>query len=229
MTNQNEARKTGGVDAVDRALAILATFVAGHEQQTLAQLASATGLYKSTILRLACSLEQAGYLCRNAHGQFSLGPQPLRLAAIYRRGLRLEDRVRPVLRSLVDETGESASFFRAEGNQRLCLFREETRRGIRDHILEGDLLPLDKGAAGHIIRQARPGTNASDIAPVVSRGERDPEIAALAAAVFDEQGFAGALTLSGPVGRFDDQRVAVMTVCLMEQARSLTAILGGRW
>lgn len=229
MTDQDEARKSGGVDAVDRALAILATFAAGREQQTLAQLAAETGLYKSTILRLARSLELAGYLHRNASGQFSLGPQPLRLAAIYRRGLRLEDRVRPVLRSLVDETGESASFFRPEGESRLCLFREETRRAIRDHILEGDLLPLDKGAAGHVIRQARLATSASAIAPVVSRGERDPEIAALAAPVFGEEGLAGALTLSGPVGRFDDERVAAMTGRLIQQAQSLTAMLGGRW
>lgn len=229
MTDQDEARKSGGVDAVDRALAILATFAAGREQQTLAQLAAETGLYKSTILRLARSLELAGYLHRNASGQFSLGPQPLRLAAIYRRGLRLEDRVRPVLRSLVDETGESASFFRPEGESRLCLFREETRRAIRDHILEGDLLPLDKGAAGHVIRQGRLATSASAIAPVVSRGERDPEIAALAAPVFGEEGLAGALTLSGPVGRFDDERVAAMTGRLIEQAKSLTAMLGGRW
>ncbi len=229
MANDDEARKTGGVDAVDRALAILATFSAGREQQTLAQLAAETGLYKSTILRLARSLELAGYLHRNAGGQFSLGPQPLRLAAIYRRGLRLEDRVRPILRSLVDETGESASFFRPEGERRLCLFREETRRAIRDHILEGDLLPLDKGAAGHVIRQGRRASSASAIAPVVSRGERDPEIAALAAPVFGETGLAGALTLSGPVGRFDDERVAAMTERLIEQAQSLTAMLGGRW
>lgn len=226
---QDQARKSGGVDAVDRAMAILATFAVGREQQTLAQLAAETGLYKSTILRLARSLELAGYLHRNASGQFSLGPQPLRLATIYRRGLRLEDRVRPALRSLVDETGESASFFRSEGERRLCLFREESRRAIRDHILEGDLLPLDKGAAGHVICQARLASKASSISPVVSRGERDPEIAALAAPVFGEDGLAGALTLSGPIGRFDDERVKVMTERLVEQAHSLTTMLGGRW
>ncbi|WP_298291749.1 helix-turn-helix domain-containing protein [Novosphingobium sp.] len=223
-----EAR-SGGVDAVDRALAILQTFVVGHERQSLAQLAAATGLYKSTILRLARSLENGGFLHRAADGQFSLGPQPLRLAAIYRRGLRLEDHVRPVLRALVDETGESASFFRREGSSRLCLFREETRRTIRDHITEGDLLPMGQGAAGHILAGATGATRASDLALALSRGERDAETAALAAAVFGEDGLAGALTLSGPIGRFDDARVADMMQRLIEHARILTSQLGGQW
>jgi DNA-binding IclR family transcriptional regulator len=188
-----------------------------------------TGLYKSTILRLARSLENGGFLDRAADGAFSLGPQPLRLAAIYRRGLRLEDRVRPVLRALVDETGESASFFRREGSNRLCLFREETRRTIRDHITEGDLLPMGQGAAGHILARAADMARASAIPPALSRGERDAETAALAAAVFAETGLAGALTLSGPIGRFDDERVASMTERLIEQARVLTNHLGGQW
>ena len=221
--------RSGGVDAVDRALAILQTFVVGHERQSLAQLAAATGLYKSTILRLARSLENGGFLHRGADGQFSLGPQPLRLAAIYRRGLRLEDHVRPVLRALVDETGESASFFRREGSSRLCLFREETRRAIRDQITEGDLLPMGQGAAGHILARATVATRASDLAPALSRGERDAETAALAAAVFGGDGLAGALTLSGPIGRFDNASVSRMSERLIEQARILTNQLGGQW
>ena len=223
------APKTGGVDAVDRALVILQAFTVGRERQSLAQLAAATGLYKSTILRLARSLEHGGFLHRAADGEFSLGPQPLRLAAIYRLGLRLEDHVRPVLRALVDETGESASFFRREGSSRLCLFREETRRAIRDHITEGDLLPMGQGAAGHILARAVGMAQASAIPPALSRGERDAETAALAAAVFGENGLAGALTLSGPIGRFDDACVSSMSERLIDHARTLTHHLGGQW
>ena len=220
---------SGGVEAVDRALAILETFAAGRERQTLAQIAAASGFYKSTILRLARSLEQGGYLRRDPDGVFTLGPQPLRLAAVYKRGLRLEDQVRPVLRALAADSGESASFFRREGERRLCLYREESPRAIRDHIVEGDLLPLDVGAASHVlVRAAASPAGPAGIAPVVSRGERDPETAAIAAPVYDHAGLAGALTLSGPRGRFDDDRVGTMTALLVEQAHALTARLGGR-
>ncbi|MBV9842476.1 MAG: helix-turn-helix domain-containing protein [Sphingomonadaceae bacterium] len=213
---------SGGVEAVDRALAILATFARGRERQTLAQIASRTGFYKSTILRLARSLEQGGYLRRGADGVFTLGPQPLHLAAIYKRGLRLEDQVRPVLRALVAETGESASFFRREGDRRLCLYREESPRAIRDHIVEGDLLPLDVGAAGHVLACA------GETATIVSQGERDPETAAIAAPIHDPSGLVGALTLSGPRARFDTARTEAMTTLLSAQAAVLTSRLGGR-
>ena len=214
-----------GVEAVDRALAILGSFGPDRERQTLAQIAVATGFYKSTILRLARSLEIGGFLHRSADGTFSIGAEPMRLSAVYRRGLRLEDHVRPVLRTLAGETGESASFFRREGNRRLCLYREESSRAIRDHIMEGDLLPLDVGAAGHVLLREEPSLGNS--APILSQGERDSETAALAAPVYDHAGLAGALTLSGPRARFDGERVATMTALLAEKARTLTQRLGG--
>lgn len=216
---------SGGVEAVDRALAILATFGPGQDHQTLAQLARATGFYKSTILRLAKSLEHAGYLHRDAQGLFSLGPQPLRLAAVYRRSLRNEDLIRPVLRQLVNETGESASFFRREGDRRLCLYREETMRAIRDNIVEGDLLPLSRGAAGHVLSR---GESARDVGLIVSRGERDPETAAIAAPLYNHAGLIGALTLSGPLVRFDEERVVTMSAVLSSHAAILSRRLGGQ-
>jgi DNA-binding IclR family transcriptional regulator len=216
----------GGVEAVDRAFTILASFAPGRERQTLAQIAAATGFYKSTILRLAQSLERGGYLRRDATGVFTLGPEPLHLAAIYKRGLRLEDQVRPVLRVLVAGSGESASFFRREGNRRLCLYREESPRAIRDHIIEGDFLPLSVGAAGHVLSKAASPTYSN--APVVSQGERDTDTAAIAVAVYDHAGLAGALTLTGPLARFDADRTHAMAAILSEQASLLTARLGGR-
>jgi DNA-binding IclR family transcriptional regulator len=226
--------KAGGVEAVDRALAILTTFEVGHERQTLAELAARTGFYKSTILRLARSLERGGYLHREDNGDFSLGAEPVRLAAIHRRSSKLEDKVRPVLRALLDKTGESASFFRREGNRRLCLFREETRRGIRDHVMEGDMLPLNVGAAGKVLTGfGRSNLSAIQYAklyaelPMVSHGERDPEIAAIAVPVFAHDGLSGALTISGPRTRLTPQRLKEISPTLTAHARRLTDILGG--
>ena len=60
------------VEAVERALTILNAFAADKPELTLAELAVATGFYKSTILRLAGSLERFGYLIRRADGTFRL-------------------------------------------------------------------------------------------------------------------------------------------------------------
>ena len=44
---------TDRVEAVERALAVLDAFQADRTEMTLADIAAATGFYKSTILRLA--------------------------------------------------------------------------------------------------------------------------------------------------------------------------------
>ena len=223
----------GGVEAVDRALAILATFEVGHERQTLAELAARTGFYKSTILRLARSLETAGFLFREEGGSFVIGAEPLRLAAVYRRIATLESTVRPVLRALREDTGESVSFFRRQGEWRQCLYREETRRAIRDYLMEGDMLPLDIGAGGRVLRIFGDASLTADERarryrelPFVSFGERDPETAAVAAPVFNHEGLAGAISISGPRTRITTERAAEIGPLVVERAEALSKLLG---
>src|SRR5262245_25091856 len=83
------------VEAVERALAVLDAFHADKPTMTLGEIASATGFYKSTILRLASSLERLGYLIREERGVFRLGPALWRLGSIYRAGFNLRAAIRP--------------------------------------------------------------------------------------------------------------------------------------
>src|SRR5262245_59827153 len=139
------------VEAVERALAILDAFRADRSAMTLAELAAATGFYKSNILRLAGSLERRGYLVREANGAFRLGPAPWRLGSIYRSGFNLGDAIRPELRRLVEATGETASFYIREGDKRVCLFRHNSPQTARHHLDEGTELPLNAGASAHVL------------------------------------------------------------------------------
>lgn len=222
--------RAAGVEAVNRALAVLRCFTDAEPVLTLTQIAAATGFHKSGVLRLAASLEVGGMLVRRPDKSYALGHEVLRLAGVFRRSFRLEEYVRPVLRQLLDTTGESASFFRREGSDgRLCLFREESRRGIRDVIHEGDVLSLHRGAAGHVLRRydRGPMRPLGDL-PMISRGERDSETAAMAVPVFATGGaLVGALSLSGPISRFDTDRVAAMSAHLVDAGRNLSQELGG--
>ena len=225
-----DTERTGGVEAVNRALAVLRCFTDAEPVLTLTQIAEATGFHKSGVLRLAASLEIGGMLVRRPDKSYALGHEALRLAGVFRRSFRLEEYVRPVLRRLLEATGESASFFRREGGDgRLCLFREESRRGIRDVIHEGDVLSLHRGAAGHVLRRYDGGaTRPLGGLPMVSRGERDSETAAMAVPVFGTGGaLMGALSLSGPMSRFDAERIAAMSAHLVEAGRHLSHELGG--
>ena len=230
-----EAEPSGGVEAVNRALQIVRCFRDGDDALSLAELAARTGLYKSTILRLAVSLEKAGFLVRYENKSFALGHELMRLGGLYQRSFRLEHYVRPVLRHLLDVTGESASFFRREGDRRICLFREDSTHSVRDHIRVGDALSVTTGAAGHVLTRFDPAAAPpSSRGPLfeeltlLSFGERDPEIAAAAVPVFSGHGgLVGALTISGPLTRFTPEKIAEVRGPLLKAGRDLSAALGG--
>src|SRR3954453_8522208 len=105
------------VEAVERALSVLDAFADGRPRLSLAEIAERTGLYPSTIRRLAASLDRFGYLHRGADGLFRLGPTPLRLGLLYRDAFDLADHVRPALARLVERTGETAAFYVREGER----------------------------------------------------------------------------------------------------------------
>jgi DNA-binding IclR family transcriptional regulator len=199
------------VDAVERALAVLNAFRANRPAMTLGEIAAATGFYKSTILRLAASLERFGYLVREENGVFRLGPTPSRLGSIYRAGFNLGEAISPELRRLVEATGETASFYIREGRSRVCLFRHNSPHSARHHLDEGVELPLSAGASAHVLVAYTDGKGSKARAVqqrgyCVSLGERDPQVAAVAVPVFDLAGrFRGALAVSGLIGRFREQ------------------------
>lgn len=218
-----------GVAAVERALTIVGAFGAGGEPMTLNEIALKTGFYKSTILRLLASLERHHCVLRLADGRYQLGPAFLHWGNIFQRSSRLENHVVPVLQHLAHETGESASFYVRQGEQRLCLFRIDSGHSVRDHVRVGDLLPLDRGAAGRILREGGlDGSAPPKVDLVVTRGERDPETAAVAAPVYGPADvLRGALSLSGPVSRFTVDLQKRSSALLREAAADLTQRLGG--
>lgn len=238
MTDQtsNPDAPSGGVAAVDRALLILAAVAEQSEPMTLARTAAATGLYKSTILRLLNSLEAAGYVQRLPVGTYALGPASFRLGMAYERGNPLRHHVIPILQDLVSSGSESASFhIRSEPDARLCLFRVDSDHATLDRIRAGDLLPLDRGAAGRVLLafSGAPGEPFECIRGahfVYSTGERQPGCSGMATPVFGPAGaLIGALSLSGPSSRFTEAVVADWRPRLIEAAARLTGALGGRY
>lgn len=196
------------VEAVERALTILEAFSDGAGELSLAELAARTGFYKSTILRLIASLERFGYILRTPAGRYRLGPSLARLGDLYRDERDLETVLRPALRRLRDESGETASFYVRSGLTRTCLYRENAVRELRHHLEEGARLPLALGAAGKVLRAY--ADESDDTLRRVRRdgyalslGERDPNIAAVAVPLLDGTGrLLGALCLSGLAAQF---------------------------
>lgn len=198
-------------ESVERALSILEAFSSDRPGLTLAGLARETGLHKSTILRLANSLTIYGFLRRDAQGVFRPGPSLWRLGSLYRRDFDSGDLIRPELRGLVAATGETATFYVRAGDERICLYRENSPHLARYHIEEGTRFGLEHGAAGRVLRAI--GTGGRFLAAdgmtakgsCVSVGERNPYIASVATPVHSASGEArGAIAVSGLVERFGE-------------------------
>ncbi len=199
---------------------------------TLSELSRATGLYKSTILRLLETLVRARYVTHLNDGRYALGPMAGRLGMAYDRINDISAQIVPVLDDLVAAGTESASFHvpYAEDN-RLCLLRRDSGHSTLDSVRAGQLLPL-RGAAGKVVAayagavDLHRSVGADSI--VKSRGERDPSCAGLACPVFGSNGnLIGALSLSGPIDRFTAENVETMIPLLLAAAKKLTLVFGG--
>jgi DNA-binding IclR family transcriptional regulator len=225
------AEKEQRVAAVERAISILDAFSANDISLSLHDLATRTGLYKSTILRLVSSLERRGCMHRMPDGRYQLGHRLLHSSRVYQSSLRIENHVLPVLNLLVSETGEGASFYKRQGEMRICLYRVNSQCAIREYVMPGDLLPLQRGAAGRVLidfaTEARQFATAAN--PVyVSFGESDPEVTAIAAPVFGSMNqLAGALSVSGPRNRMTKDVLSHVSDCVLRAAVTLTVRLGG--
>lgn len=200
------------IGSVERALKILDCFTHEPPSMSLTDIASQTGFYKSTILRLTESLVTYGYLIRDKDKMYRLGPSIGRLGTVYQSVSSIELEIMPFLQELSEKTKESSSYFVLRGDRRVCLLQVNSKHRIRLHLEQGEELSLDGGASARLLR-AYNGDNWEGYVGVkergwaISVGERDPEVASVAVALLGQTDkFYGALVVSGPVLRFNDEK-----------------------
>jgi len=217
------------VIALSRGLSILSAFGASPRPLSLAELARATGLHKTTALRLLLTLTEAGFVQRRGCN-YELGPAAFQLGLNYQRS-HLLHLVRPALDDLLAHDCESPSFHvQACHRTRLCLLRVDGRDGRADGLSAGDVLPLGLGAPGHVLRTFQEGTPplGETVDVTVSWGERVPGCASVAAPVFGRgERLCGAISISGPQARFGKPALQRMSRQVLRTASRLTAKLGG--
>jgi DNA-binding IclR family transcriptional regulator len=215
-----------GVAAVSRALSILSCFQNNDEGLSLAEISRRTGMYKSTVLRLAESLEAFQYLSRDADGNFKLSVEVVRLGALARRTLSGSTHIERVLHELKNATGESATYYVKRNDMRLALYRVDSSKSVRDHINVGDTLGLSHGAAGTILMtRGEPASGSERFRTVTSLGERDPEVAAVAGPVYVHGRLEAALSVSGPISRFSPERIEEIARCVSAKSEELSELL----
>ena len=140
------------------------------EGVTTAQVASATGLPRSTAQRVLAALAEEGFVDRDARrGRWYLGPELFLLGAVAAERYDVTSTARDILRSLAEKTGESAFFSARRGDEAVCLAGVEGSFPLRSHVLhEGLRFPLGVASAGLAILAYLPLPDAE--AYVQSRG-----------------------------------------------------------
>ena len=243
------------IDSVAKALEVLDCFTIDEPELSLKQLSAKTGLYKSRIIRLCGTLCAHGYLI-HTDSAYKLGPKLMILGKVYQRTNPLTSVARPIMKRLSALTGETTKIFVIDGNLRLCLMREIGPSPLRYAINEGDKQELYAGAGGKVLLAYAPElfrheiirnslkqlTPATIVDPIIlerdletirrqgyafTKGELVPEVAGLAAPVYNHDNFVcAAFTITGPEQRFTKERVKIMLGQLLEATRELSLLLG---
>lgn len=106
----NELRPPQGAQAALRAVRLLKLFTIERHEMSLAELSRLSGLNKTTTHRLLRALQSEGLIDRNAaSAAYSLGAGLMALGVQALASSDLRRRVRPLLKSLANDTGETAT------------------------------------------------------------------------------------------------------------------------
>jgi DNA-binding IclR family transcriptional regulator len=196
-----------------RGLIILECFAEDRLRLQLRELADMTGLDKATLLRLLGTFMEYGYVQRGSDGRYSPGHNLLRLGALYRATFDMGQRIQPVLRAIVAETHESVAFYIREGEQRVCLFRENVSRDVRYVFEVGTRVPLvDGGSASHVLRAFTDGSSPRSAEVLesgytITRAERSPELTSVSVPVSEPHGpLLGAIQITGILSRQTEEQ-----------------------
>lgn len=163
---------------LDRGIRLLTLVAEAPGGVTVSEAATALGVNRTVVYRLATTLEEHGFVRRAGNGRLSLGFGVLALAGRVHPLLR--HTALPVLRALAEDVGATAHLTVADSGEALAVaVVEPTWTDFHVAYRVGSRHDLRRGAAGRAILAGRAG----DSSYLVSEGELQPGAQGVAAAV----------------------------------------------
>ncbi|GAA2853479.1 IclR family transcriptional regulator [Actinoplanes cyaneus] len=240
-----ETSDVQGVRSIQRALDVLSLLSEDRPLIAIRDIVAATGLAKTTVIRIVQTLEQSGLLWATSSG-YMAGPGLWRWAHLAKRGWELPPETQRLMRELAAGERETVNVYVARDIVRICIAQQESPQALRHVVQVGDELPLWAGASAKVLlRGASPALlervtrsspygeehvarmrewidQAAEQGYAISHGERDAGLSAVAVPILGRSGtVVAALTLSGPTVRFTDERVAGFTRALLAAATQM--------
>ncbi len=222
------ADRSGSVQSVGRAFAILEAIAAAGGVCSLSDLARESGLPLSSIHRLVRTLVDLGYVRQESSRQYALGPRLILLGDASSKVMGIW--AKPRLAHLADELGESANLAMLDGDEIVYIGQAQSTRSVRMFTEVGRrVLPhwtavgkailaqmSDDDVRSILARTGMPRSTATTITDpdlfiahlheirvrmyAVDEGENEEGVRCVASAVPSDTGRL-AISVSGPAGR----------------------------
>jgi len=153
MSPLDEAQEAAyGVPPVARAFTLLRYIAAGSRCRNTSHAAKATGINRTTLIRLLATLEQEGMIeAIPDEGGYRLGTGLLTLAAEALHGRGIAQVAQPFLAELVRKLNLSAHLGILEGREIVYLARVTPNSHLASNVREGTRLPAHATTIGRIL------------------------------------------------------------------------------
>ncbi len=136
------------IKSLDRAMEVF-EYLSEAQGKTLSQIADEMGQSPATVYRILVTLETRGLVEFEGREQlWHIGPRAFIIGAKFLRRTSLVDRARPVMRRLMEQTGETANLGVERGGQVLFLSQVETHASIRAFFPPGTLSQMHASGIG---------------------------------------------------------------------------------
>ena len=245
------------IKSLDRAMAVF-EHLSESQGKALSTIAAETGQSTATVYRILVTLEGRGLVEFDPEEQiWQIGPRAFVIGARFLRRTSLVERARPILRRLMQETGETANLGIAQTGRVLFVSQVETHESIRAFFPPGTLSAIHASGIGKaLLAHMDPAERDAIVdAPlerftahtltetdvlqanldlIRTRGyavdgeEKNLGMRCVAAPVFDMNKEAIAgISVSGPTSRVSREALASFSGPVMAAAQDLTAAIGG--
>ncbi|MEM9139331.1 MAG: IclR family transcriptional regulator C-terminal domain-containing protein [Pseudomonadota bacterium] len=145
----DNARSSGQVRSLTRALSILQKLAASGDGMSLTELSEATDLPPSTTHRLLTTLEAERFVRPDPNGgQWRVGVSAFFVGSAFARSRDTQVLLRPYLRRLMEMSGETANLFVESDGEAVCIGQIESRHAMRAITGVGGRIAMHSSGAG---------------------------------------------------------------------------------
>lgn len=174
-------KQTHFIQALARGLSILQAFSSDRPSLTLSQIADLTSMNRTAVQRFTDTLVELGFLVRNRHKEFFLGPQVLSLGYAYLGGSQLRRLAGTYINQAAERLGCTMNLAILDDLEVIFVHRHEVRRYLKFDLQPGSKLPAQLTASGKVLLAAlddgdlRQRLNRMDLQPVTTHTILDRE------------------------------------------------------